>query len=258
MTHAIPALCSRSEGQASEFFYGKSSWRCRFTGQHTFWDLVGSATPEACFHYCLCRRGLLLPSVWSNAVACRYFWDFCFHWPCSCSRCGCGARSLRRLIGAAAGSILGILGAYLMGLVLCANLDSGRFTVVSGGGALLVMTYIGLVIGANKGDMLNLQALGGLFGGERNSSQPKVFDTSVIIDGRAAECCASRAFSGGSATAAAVRVLRTADDRGFVRQSEAPAPGAARAGGACNAFRKCRTWKWKSSRTIFRRSPKWI
>jgi len=32
---------------------------------------------------------------------------------------------------------------------------------------LLVMTYIGLVVGANKGDMLNLAALGGLFGSER-------------------------------------------------------------------------------------------
>ena len=32
------------------------------------------------------------------------------------------------------------------------------------------MTYIGLVLGANKGDMLNLQAFGGLFGSERNRS----------------------------------------------------------------------------------------
>ena len=30
------------------------------------------------------------------------------------------------------------------------------------------MTYIGLVLGANKGDMLNLQAFGGVFGSERN------------------------------------------------------------------------------------------
>ena len=33
----------------------------------------------------------------------------------------------------------------------------------------LVMTYIGLVLGANKGDMLNLQAFGGVFGSERNT-----------------------------------------------------------------------------------------
>jgi uncharacterized protein YacL len=50
--------------------------------------------------------------------------------------------------------------------------------------------YIGLVLGTSKGDMLNLQALGGLFGSERNSQrQPKVLDTSVIIDGRVADIC---------------------------------------------------------------------
>jgi uncharacterized protein YacL len=98
--------------------------------------------------------------------------------------------SLRRLIGAAVGSILGILGSYLMGLVLLRTSipeDSRSFLDIA---LLLVMTYIGLVIGANKGDMLNLQALGGLFGAEQSSRrQPKVFDTSVIIDGRIADVC---------------------------------------------------------------------
>ena len=52
----------------------------------------------------------------------------------------------------------------------------------------LVMTYIGLILGANKGDILNLQALGGLFGSERSSKRVfKVLDTSVIIDGRVAD-----------------------------------------------------------------------
>ena len=55
---------------------------------------------------------------------------------------------------------------------------------------LLVMSYIGLVMGTSKGDMLNLQALGGLFGSERGSQrQTKVLDTSVIIDGRVADIC---------------------------------------------------------------------
>jgi uncharacterized protein YacL len=50
--------------------------------------------------------------------------------------------------------------------------------------------YIGLVVGTSKGDMLNLQAFGGLFGSERSSRrQPKVLDTSVIIDGRVADIC---------------------------------------------------------------------
>src|SRR5579864_2561454 len=105
--------------------------------------------------------------------------------------------SLRRLIGAAVGSILGILGSYLMGLVLLRTSipeDTRSFLDV---GLLLVMTYIGLVIGANKGDMLNLQALGGLFGSEQgNGRQPKVFDTSVIIDGRVADICEAHFLEG--------------------------------------------------------------
>jgi uncharacterized protein YacL len=50
------------------------------------------------------------------------------------------------------------------------------------------MTYCGLVVGAAKGDMLNLAALGGLFGGEAGSKHSfKILDTSVIIDGRIAD-----------------------------------------------------------------------
>src|SRR6202166_3537114 len=105
--------------------------------------------------------------------------------------------SMRRLIGAAIGSILGILGAYLMGLVLA------RTTIPDGSRSfmdvalLLVMTYIGLVVGANKGDMLNLAALGGLFGSERSTRGiPKVLDTSVIIDGRIADICEAHFLDG--------------------------------------------------------------
>jgi len=97
--------------------------------------------------------------------------------------------SLRRLIGAAAGSVLGILGAYLMSLVIAGALpkDTGTapFLQIL---LLLLMTYVGLVLGANKGDMLNLAAFGGLFGGEKTSTQTfKILDTSVIIDGRIAD-----------------------------------------------------------------------
>ena len=105
--------------------------------------------------------------------------------------------SLRRLIGAAVGSILGILGAYLTNLVLAHTsipLGSRSFLGVT---VLLVMFYIGLIVGANKGDMLNLQALGGLFGNERSQRQPfKLLDTSVIIDGRVADICEAHFLDG--------------------------------------------------------------
>jgi uncharacterized protein YacL len=96
--------------------------------------------------------------------------------------------SLRRLIGAVTGSILGVLGAYLTSLIFTHTTmpESTRsFLSLS---IFVVMTYVGLVLGANKGDMLNLQALGGLFGSERSMKHSfKLLDTSVIIDGRVAD-----------------------------------------------------------------------
>ncbi|HUA82286.1 MAG TPA: PIN domain-containing protein [Bryobacteraceae bacterium] len=96
--------------------------------------------------------------------------------------------SLKRLIGAAFGSVLGMLGAYLISLVLAVL--SPRYTMIHylDVVTLLFMTYCGLVVGAAKGDMLNLAALGGLFGGEKATKTSfKILDTSVIIDGRIAD-----------------------------------------------------------------------
>ena len=96
--------------------------------------------------------------------------------------------SLRRLIGAATGSILGILGAYLTSLIFTHTTMPESTRSFFSLAVFLVMAYIGLILGANKGDMLNLQALGGLFGSERNMKHSfKLLDTSVIIDGRVAD-----------------------------------------------------------------------
>jgi uncharacterized protein YacL len=93
--------------------------------------------------------------------------------------------SLKRLIGAAVGSVLGILGAFLMSLVLEKAAPQEPFLHVC---ILLFMTYVGLIVGAKKGEMLNLAALGGVFGGEKSSKKSfKILDTSVIIDGRIAD-----------------------------------------------------------------------
>ena len=92
--------------------------------------------------------------------------------------------SLKRLIGAAVGSVLGIFGAFLMSLVLGKATSEPFLQLV----LLLLMTYVGLVVGAKKGDLLNLAALGGVFGGEKSSKKTfKILDTSVIIDGRIAD-----------------------------------------------------------------------
>jgi uncharacterized protein YacL len=97
---------------------------------------------------------------------------------------------LPRLIGAAIGSTLGIFAAFLIALILGrvapgVNPSTLLFIEI---GILALMAYVGLIIGAVKGDMLNLAALGGLIGGEK-AARPafKILDTSVIIDGRIAD-----------------------------------------------------------------------
>ena len=96
--------------------------------------------------------------------------------------------SLKRLIGAAIGSVLGIFGAYLFALVIrhsIAEEHTRSFLEIL---VMVLMSYVGLIVGANKGDLLNLTALGGVFGGEKQNRRTyKILDTSVIIDGRIAD-----------------------------------------------------------------------
>ncbi len=93
--------------------------------------------------------------------------------------------SLKRLIGAAVGSILGIFGAYLFALVIRNSVQPGHTQSFLQILVMLLMAYVGLIVGANKGDLLNLSALGGIFGGEKQAKKTyKILDTSVIIDGR--------------------------------------------------------------------------
>jgi uncharacterized protein YacL len=98
--------------------------------------------------------------------------------------------SLKRLIGAAVGSILGIVGAVLIsGLLTETSFPEESLSFVKLF-ILLLMVYVGLVVGANKGDLLNLAALGGIFGSEATRRRSyKILDTSVIIDGRIADIC---------------------------------------------------------------------
>ena len=97
--------------------------------------------------------------------------------------------SLTRLIGAAVGSVLGIFGAFLISLVLGRAVPDNTSTVPFIELVLLAwMMYCGLVVGASKGETLNLAAFGTLFGSEKaKKSAFKILDTSVIIDGRIAD-----------------------------------------------------------------------
>jgi len=98
--------------------------------------------------------------------------------------------SLKKLIGAVFGSILGVLVALMASHLLNLTLIEGKSLSFIQVALLMLLGYLGLILGANKGDLLNLAALGGVFNGERPVRKSfKILDTSVIIDGRIADVC---------------------------------------------------------------------
>ena len=108
--------------------------------------------------------------------------------------------SLKTLIGAAVGSILGISGAFLIGVLISIQKEAAvsaemqTFLTIS---LAFFMGYVGLMVGAAKGDYLDLSALGGIFSDKHVKHDYKILDTSVIIDGRIADV-AETGFLGGS------------------------------------------------------------
>jgi len=104
--------------------------------------------------------------------------------------------SLKTLIGAAVGSTLGIIGSTLIGFLISAqhwHPPVQSFVTLS---LTLFMAYVGLLVGAAKGDYLDLSALGGLLSDRSAKQSFKILDTSVIIDGRVADI-AEAGFLGG-------------------------------------------------------------
>jgi uncharacterized protein YacL len=98
--------------------------------------------------------------------------------------------TLKTLIGAAIGSILGIVGAFLIGVLISiqkeAAVSAGMQTFLTISLAFF-MGYIGLMVGAAKGEFIDLSVLGGIFSDKNVKRDYKVLDTSVIIDGRIAD-----------------------------------------------------------------------
>src|SRR6476660_5769101 len=108
--------------------------------------------------------------------------------------------SLKTLIGAAVGSILGITGAFLIGVLISIQKEAAvsaemqTFLTIA---LAFFMGYVGLMVGAAKGDYLDLSALGGIFSDKNAKPDYKMLDTSVIIVGRIADV-AETGFLGGS------------------------------------------------------------
>ena len=89
---------------------------------------------------------------------------------------------MKTLIGAAIGSILGIIGAYLIGMLISSqetprfNAEMKTFMTVA---LAFFMAYIGLMVGAAKGEFLDLSALGGIFSDKNVVKRDyKILDTS--------------------------------------------------------------------------------
>ena len=105
--------------------------------------------------------------------------------------------SLRTLLAGTVGAVVGLLASLLATMVLASTTmpeSSRSFVEVA---VVLLFTYMGLAVGAGKGEMLNLQAFGGVFGSESAVSQIlKVLDTSVIIDGRVADIVEAQFLDG--------------------------------------------------------------
>ncbi len=98
--------------------------------------------------------------------------------------------SLKTLIGAAVGSILGIIGAFLIGSLISRQESMAVAPEVKTFLTLALtffMAYVGLMVGAAKGDYLELSALGGILTDKASRRDLKILDTSVIIDGRIAD-----------------------------------------------------------------------
>jgi uncharacterized protein YacL len=98
--------------------------------------------------------------------------------------------SLQRLFGVVFGVVAGLFCAALVSLVIgqaagTSSTNALHFVQIV---CLLLFAYIGAVTGASKGELLNLSAMGGIFGADvDNRANQKILDTSVIIDGRIAD-----------------------------------------------------------------------
>src|SRR5947207_112582 len=93
------------------------------------------------------------------------------------------------LLGALIGGAIGLGLAKTIGAALFWANTSDRRVVFLHSFILLVFPYLGIVMGARKGEWLQPQRLVGLFRDTGPQKRYRILDTSVIIDGRIADIC---------------------------------------------------------------------
>jgi uncharacterized protein YacL len=97
--------------------------------------------------------------------------------------------SLANVFGALLGGACGLLIARMLGSALFwANTGDSRVVFLHSL-ILLVLTYIGLVLGGKSGEWLEPERLAGMFRQKTPQRRYRILDTSVIIDGRIADIC---------------------------------------------------------------------
>ncbi|OFW14265.1 MAG: twitching motility protein PilT [Acidobacteria bacterium RIFCSPLOWO2_02_FULL_67_21] len=93
------------------------------------------------------------------------------------------------MLGALLGGAIGLGAAKVLGdAMYWANLGDGRVVFLHGL-ILLALPYLGLVMGARKGEWLEPENIVSVFRSAGPRRRYKVLDTSVIIDGRIADIC---------------------------------------------------------------------
>ncbi|HYU79603.1 MAG TPA: PIN domain-containing protein [Vicinamibacterales bacterium] len=97
--------------------------------------------------------------------------------------------ALTSLLGALIGGAIGLLIAKGVGAALFWADASNQRVAFLHGFVLLLLTYLGLVLGGRKGEWLEPARLIGLFRATGPARRYKILDTSVIIDGRVADLC---------------------------------------------------------------------
>jgi uncharacterized protein YacL len=97
--------------------------------------------------------------------------------------------AITRLLGALLGGAIGLLIAKGIGAGLFWADPANRRVAFLHSFLLLVLPYIGLVLGGRRGDWLEPARLMTLFRASGPQRRYKILDTSVIIDGRIADLC---------------------------------------------------------------------
>jgi uncharacterized protein YacL len=109
-----------------------------------------------------------------------------------------------RLRETAVTRVLGALLGCAIGLLIARAITAGLFWADPGDRRiefldsfiLIVLPYLGLVVGGKHGEWLEPERLVGLFRTEGSEHRYKILDTSVIIDGRIADVCESGFLDG--------------------------------------------------------------